>query len=394
MNAFSIASTPQFYFGNGKISVLPATIKKFGSKVLLITGARSFLSSSHGLVLMDKLYDADITIEHFTIEREPTPLMVDTAVTRFSQYAPHVIVAIGGGSVLDAGKAISAMLPLNAPVKDYLEGVGLIQHPGTKVPFIALPTTFGTGSEATKNAVLSETGPRGFKKSLRHDNFVPNVAIVDPILSTGCPPSLTASCGMDAFTQLLESYLSTSANPMTDALAYEGLKHISTSLLTSYYDGENIEAREKMALASYLSGITLANAGLGLVHGFASSVGGHFDVGHGVICSSLMSAANKVTIRKLRADNSNKEAILKYAMIGELFTQEKGMSTDYYIDSFLSLLNNWTIQMNIPTLAECGVLQTDFAKIVEVTGNKNNPVPLNHEEMMEVLEDAYTRVRN
>ena len=181
---------------------------------------------------------------------------------------------------------------------------------------------------------------------------------------------------------------------MTDALAYEGLKHISASLLTSYYNGENVEAREKMALASYLSGITLANAGLGLVHGFASSVGGHFDIAHGIICSSLMAAANTVTIRKLRSGDTNVEAIQKYATIGELFTQKKDMSADYYIDSFVSLLNNWTIQMNIPTLAECGVLQTDFAKIVEVTDNKNNPVPLNHDEMMEVLEDACTRVQN
>lgn len=395
MDAFSIATTPQLYFGTGKISVLPSAIKTFGSKILVITGAQSFHSSAYGLALHEKLNDAGITAEYFTVDREPTPLIVDTAVSKFSMDAPHVVVAIGGGSVLDAGKAVSAMLPLKEPVKDYVEGVGRkLPHPGTKVPFIALPTTSGTGSEATKNAVLSETGPFGFKKSLRHNNFVPDVAIVDPLLSVSCPPSLTASSGMDAFTQLLESYLSTAANPITDALAYEGLKLVSTSLLTSYYTGENVEARSKMALASYLSGITLANAGLGLVHGFASSIGGYFDIPHGIICSSLMAAANLVTVRKLRSEKVNMEAIHKYAAIGQLFSQTKDMPADYYIDSFLSLLNDWTIQLNIPSLSQCGVSQPDYTKIIDASDNKNNPVPLNHGEMIEVLERASGQAQN
>ena len=178
---------------------------------------------------------------------------------------------------MDAGKAISAMLTQEGSVKDYLEGVGHKHPSGNKVPFFAVPTTSGTGSEATKNAVLSEIGPNGYKKSLRHDHFVPDLAIVDPDLTLSCPPGLTAYSGMDAFTQLLEAYVSTKAHPFTDALCEKALELLSGSLLQAYQDGENIEAREAMSYAAWTSGIVLAQVGLGVVHGFASAVGGMFD---------------------------------------------------------------------------------------------------------------------
>jgi alcohol dehydrogenase class IV len=389
INAFGFAAIPHLHFGAGKIAVLPAAVKAFGSKMLLITGARSFIASSHGQNLLEQLHSNGIVVERYTIDKEPTPAMIDTAVKKFSHAAPDVVVAIGGGSVLDAGKAIAAMIPLNEPVKDYLEGVGTKPaHPGTKIPFIAVPTTSGTGSEATKNAVLSETGERGYKKSLRHNNFIPNVAIVDPVLTVSCPRSTTAASGMDAFTQLLESYLSTAANPVTDALAFEGLRRASTSLMKAYQDGTNLEARTDMALASYLSGITLANAGLGLVHGFASSIGGYFDIPHGAICSSLMAAANKATVRKLRLKKIDEGALMKYAATGKIFSSLENKSTDYYIDFLLTLIETWTKEMNIPGLAQGGVTSADFEKIVNVTENKNNPAALGREEMMEILHQS------
>lgn len=393
MNAFAIAPTPQLHFGPGSISVLPSTIKSFGSRPLLITGARSFLSSTDNLTVMEELKVKGFAFEHASINHEPTPAMIDAIVNRYSPNAPDVVVAIGGGSVLDAGKAISAMLPINEPVKEYLEGVGKkLPHPGIKVPFIAVPTTSGTGSEATKNAVLSETGPGGYKKSLRHNNFVPDVAIVDSLLSVSCPPAITASSGMDAFTQLLESYVSTAANPITDALAYKGLRLISDSLLAAYHDGTDIEARSNMALAAYLSGITLANAGLGLVHGFASSIGGYFDIPHGTICSSLMAAANTATIRRLRSDKNNTEATLKkFAAVGRLFSETRDMPDDYYVDALLALLENWTIQLKIPPLMQYGILPADYVRIVDITDNKNNPVPLSRDEMTEVLDISCNR---
>jgi alcohol dehydrogenase class IV len=304
----------------------------------------------------------------------------------FFTHKPDVIVAIGGGSVLDAGKAIAAMLPLNEAVKDYLEGVGKhAAHPGVKIPFIAVPTTSGTGSEATKNAVVTEVGEKGYKKSLRHNNFVPDVAIIDPALTISCSPQTTAASGMDAFTQLLESYLSTTANPFTDALAYEGLNRISTALLNAYHDGTNVEARTEMTLAAYLSGITLANAGLGIVHGFASSIGGYFEIQHGILCSTLMYAANKITIEKLRVKKSNEQALHKYATVGKLFAKVENKSNDYYIDSFIATLQAWTTEMNIPSLSQKGIVSADFDRIVKITDNKNNPVPLTPDEMIEVL---------
>ncbi len=384
-DSFSLAAGPHLHFGSGKISVLPSTIKLFGPKILLITSTR-FTLTVYYQNLLDELQSEEITFEHFAVNGEPTPSVVDDAVKRFSKFVPDAVIAIGGGSVLDAGKAIAAMLPLNEPVKSYLEGVGRLHHPGAKVPFIAVPTTSGTGSEASKNAVLSEIGKNGYKKSLRHNNFVPNVAILDPVLMVSCPKPVTAASGMDAFTQLLESYLSTAANPVTDALAYEGLKRVSGSLRMAYQEGTNLNARAGMALASYLSGITLANAGLGLVHGFAGSIGGYFSIPHGVICSSLIASVNTVTVRKLRLEKSNDEALMKYAVVGKMFSGTETESRDYYTDFLLRTIESWTEEMNIPRLRQGGVRPTDFEKIAKATDNKNNPVALNREEMIEVLE--------
>ena len=387
--SFTVARTPHLHFGTGKLSDLPSLIRSIGKNVLLVTGARSFLTSEYGRTLPDKLRQTGFAFEHHIISQEPTPEIIDQAVRRFISFHCDVVVAIGGGSVLDAGKAISAMLPLNEPVKSYLEGVGTkVSHPGAKVPFIAIPTTSGTGSEATKNAVLSETGEHGYKKSLRHNNFVPDIAILDPLLTINCPPSITASSGMDAFTQLFESYVSTAASPITDTLAVKGLNCVSTSLRKAFHDGSNVEARTDMSLASYLSGITLANAGLGLVHGFASSIGGFFDIRHGVICSSLMSACNRSTVKKLRQRRTNDAALVKYANAGKIFSDATNKSNDYYIDFFLNLIDDWARSMKIPPLRNGGVLQEHLPKIVDATDNKNNPVALEKVEMMEVLEES------
>lgn len=386
IRSFGFAPTPQLHFGAGKISVLTSVLKPFGPRVLLVTGQRSFASSSHYVSMQDEMRSSGKHVEQVRIEKEPTPEMIDLVVRNFLSLQPDVVVSIGGGSVLDAGKAISAMLPLGEPVKDYLEGVGTKSHPGKKIPFVAVPTTAGTGSEATKNAVLSETGANGYKRSLRHNNFVPDLAIVDPTLTVSCSRSITAWSGMDAFTQLLESFLSTAASPLTDALALEGLRRIPGSLPHAWRDGSDLKARTEMSMASYLSGITLANAGLGLVHGFASSIGGYFDIPHGLICSSLMSAANKVTVRKLRQHPGTEEALSRYAAIGKLFNKIDNRSTDYYIDTLLGSIEELSLTMSIPTLSQIGVKQSDFEKIVAITENKNNPVPLEKDEMMEVLE--------
>jgi alcohol dehydrogenase class IV len=311
--------------------------------------------------------------------------MIDQAVSRFRDTPVDVVVGIGGGSVLDAGKAISAMLFKTESVEDFLEGVGTREHPGTKVTFIAVPTTSGTGSEATKNAVISKTGVNGFKKSLRHDQFVPDVAIVDPALTVECPVEITVACGLDCFVQLTEAYLSTGANPFTDALAIEGLKAVKKSLVKCVVDGSDIEARTEMAFAALTSGICLANAGLGVIHGFASSLGGMVDIPHGVICGSFMAISNELNVRELRKCCDGQVALKKYAELGRLFLDQAGQTDDYYIDGFISTLYHLTSEFKLPGLKQYGVNDSDLERICRETFMKNNPVNLSFDNLMEIM---------
>ena len=351
---FTLAPTPLLHFGDGKISLLPDTVKSFGTRFLLVTGASSFVSSIHFERLKDQFVSRKLSFQHVYVNGEPTPGLVDVSVREFEAFEPEVVVAIGGGSALDAGKAISAMMPLNESVKNYLEGIGSKTHPGIKLPFIAVPTTAGTGSEAARNAVLSETGPNGYKKSLRHNKLVPDVAIVDPALTLSCSPSTTAASGMDAFTQLLESYLSPGGNAVTDVLAFEGLSHIRSSLLPAFRDGSNLNARIGMSLSAYLSGLALTNAGLGLIHGFASSIGGFFPIPHGIICSALMYPVNKLTVQKLRSENSG-EGLKKYAAVGRMFSGSRPYKSDHYeTDGLLETIRAWTAELKIPTSSITG----------------------------------------
>jgi alcohol dehydrogenase class IV len=334
---------------------------------------------------MDELVRRKFVVHHIKIGHEPSPAMIDSAVASCSERSPQVVIGLGGGSVLDAGKAIAAMIPLGESVTHYLEGVGTRQHPGVRLPFIALPTTSGTGSEATRNAVISEVGEQGFKRSLRHMNFVADSAILDPALTIHCPPNVTAYSGMDAFTQLLESYLSNAASPITDALAWQGLKLVARSLTVAYCDGMNVQARLDMALAAYLSGITLANAGLGTVHGMAGVIGGLKSIPHGIICSRLMGPANAITIRRLRNSTDGATALAKYANIGKMFTTASHTSDSYYVDALIDIINKWTLDMHIPGLAQYDVADSDLRRFAQLSDNKNNPVVLSEDERYELL---------
>ena len=277
------------------------------------------------------------------------------------------------------------MMDRSESVIEFLEGVGNKEHPGTKLPYIAIPTTAGTGSEATKNAVISRIGKNGFKKSLRHNNFVPDIALVDPELTLHCPKDITASSGMDCFTQLIEAYLSDKSNDYTDALAIEGLKAIKTSLIRSYNNGEDIEARTGMSFAALTSGICLANAGLGVVHGFASSIGGMFDIPHGLICGTLMAKSNEINIRELRKNDKNHVALKKYAILGKLFIEKSGHSEVYYTDGFVNYLHSLTNDLKLPGLRKSGFDEEHVSIVCSITEIKNNPVKLAFENLVEIL---------
>ena len=205
---FVLSRIPEIHFAAGKFADLPGIIANKGRNALIVTGWTSFRKSAQWSDLTKALNEKGVKFSDVHVKNEPSPDLVDNVCLQFRKKKIDLVIGIGGGSALDGAKAISAMLPLNDSVMGYLEGVGAKQHPGCKVPCIAVPTTSGTGSEATKNAVLSKVGETGFKKSLRHDNFTPDIAIVDPLLTLACPPELTAACGMDAFSQLLEAYVS------------------------------------------------------------------------------------------------------------------------------------------------------------------------------------------
>ncbi len=385
---FDFAKTPQLYFGPEKFSVLHEIIANY-KNILLLTGAKSLMQNIKWQKFRDSVTK---TLQGVYIERihtEPSPAVIDEIVESYHDIGIDAVIAIGGGSVIDAGKAVSAMLPLNEGVKKYLEGVGTGEkHTGVKTPFIAIPTTSGTGSEATKNAVLSEVSQNGFKKSLRHDNFVPDIAIIDPEFVISCPPQQTAISGMDAFTQLLESYTSTKATPLTDALAYSGLKQIISGLPQAVQAPDNITARSKVAYAAYISGITLANAGLGVVHGFASAIGGLFPVPHGVVCGILPYPANRLTIKKLEDQNPQHKTLLKFAATGRLFQDKGEKNTAYYCGQLIAYLEKWTKAFNLPKLSEFGIKKSDIEKITSCTSCKNNPVKLSQQELGNIISDS------
>lgn len=382
---FQFARIPEIHFGKAKICELAGIINRYGKKIVLVTGKSSFIHSGHAETLFYDFEKADIRYHMINICEEPTPEIIDNSVQKINNEDVNLVVSIGGGSVIDAGKAISAMIHRNEPVKDFLEGVGNKEHPGTKIPFIAVPTTSGTGSEATKNAVLSQTGKNGFKRSLRHNNFVPEIAIVDPELTLQCPENITAASGMDCFTQLTESYLSDLANEYTDALAIVGFKAIKSSIVRSFKDGKNSGARADMSFAATTSGICLANAGLGVVHGFASSIGAMYNIPHGIICGTLMAASNEINVRALRKRSVNQAALGKYIMLGKLFLDDTGKTDDYYIDGFIEYLHNLTSEFKLPGLKEAGLEEENIGLICSATEIKRNPVKLTLEDLIEII---------
>jgi alcohol dehydrogenase class IV len=382
---FRFAKLPQIIFGCGKLNELHSVLKSYGSSVILLTGQNSFINSVYGETLLNTFETENISCRHIIISGEPSPEMINDAVAECSHDKHSAVLAIGGGSVIDAGKAVSAMMYKPESVSEFLEVVGNKEHPGSKLPFIAVPTTSGTGSEATKNAVLSRVGEDGFKRSLRHDNLVPDIALVDPELTINCPADITAASGMDCFTQLTEAYLSDKSNEYTDALALEGLKKIKTSLLESYLNGESREARTGMSFAALTSGICLANAGLGVVHGFASSIGGMYNIPHGLVCGTLMAVTNEVTVRELRKRRSNTSALKKYALLGRLFLDEEGKTEDYYIDGFINYLHKFTTELQLQGLKRFGMEEKNIELICNKTESKNNPVKLSVDDLIEIL---------
>ncbi len=387
---FSLSRLPKIEFGAGRLSTLPTLARAYGQHALLVLGKASFRTTPQWASLQQGLKAAGVKWHCLEIHGEPSPQRIDAAVNEWRDTPVDVVIGIGGGSVLDGAKAIAGLLRIPNSVMDFLEGVGPeLPYPGPAVPFIAVPTTAGTGSEATKNAVLSHQGPEGFKKSFRHELLVPQVALVDPDLLASCPPPLIAANGMDALTQLLESYVSLKANPLIDALALSGLEAVRDSLLPAYEDpAGNGEARHGLAYGALLSGITLAQVGLGSVHGLASPLGAFFPIPHGVVCGTLVAAATEVNIHALRHREPQHPALEKYARLGELFLQRPFADLEDAQDALVACLEKWTREMNLPSLQALGVGQNDLDRVVansRGSSMKTNPIVLTDAEIKSIL---------
>jgi len=387
---FALTRVPRIAFGAGARLRLPTLAAEFGTRALLVTGARSLRRSAAWPDIEGGLRSAGLSWLDFVVADEPSPQIVDGAVAAFRSERIDVVIGIGGGSVLDAAKAIAGLLRTGTPVADHLEGVGPeLLYCGLSVPFIAVPTTAGTGSEATRNAVLSVRGAGGYKKSFRDERLVAEWAVVDPDLLATVPRALIAADGMDALTQLLESYVSTRANPITDALALSGLDAVRRGLLP-WHDGHDHggTARAAMAYAALLSGITLAQVGLGAVHGLASPLGAFFPAPHGAVCGTLLAETTLVNLTALRERDGDGVALRKYAEAGRVLTGKVAADDADALAGLADLLGTLTERLELPRLSAYGVAPADIRRIVEGSRGssmKTNPVVLSDAEVGAIL---------
>jgi alcohol dehydrogenase class IV len=390
MYSFSIGRIPRIEFGSGSFAKVAEIACRYGQHVLVVTGAQSFLASPAWQQLQGDMAARDCRYSLLQVTGEPSPEWVDSAVVAWGGADVNVVIGIGGGSVLDAAKALAGLLRPGDTVMNYLEGVGPERpYRGPATPFIAVPTTAGTGSEATRNAVLTRHGVDGFKKSFRDELLVAEYAIVDPDLLADCPPPLIAGNGMDALTQLLEAYVSVRANPLTDALAWSGIRAVRKGLLCWYQGGVDVaDARAHMAYAALLSGICLAQVGLGSVHGLAQPLGSLFAIPHGVVCGTLLAAATRVNIDALLMRDPGHPALAKYADVGRLLSACPALDDKAAHHTLLQQLDDWTTQLQLPALSSFGITQADVSQIVansRGSSMKTNPVPLTDAEIEAIL---------
>jgi len=386
---FSIARLPRIIFSRGSIKQLPDLCMQYGQHILLVTGAKSFESSEACQQLMASFDELGINVFKCAVPGEPSPQLVDSIVQQYQNQRVDVVLGVGGGSALDAAKAIAGLLKVKTSVMDYLEGVGPeLAYTGPSVPFIAVPTTAGTGSEATKNAVLSKQGMDGFKKSFRDDKLVAEYAVIDPALLGTCPQSVVAANGMDALTQLIEAYVSTNSNVMTDALAISGLNAVRDGLLALYKDVGNADAQNKMAYASLMSGICLAQTGLGSVHGLASPLGAFYPVPHGVVCGTLVSEATDMNIQLMLERDPVNPALNKYAILGDVLLQKKHANKHESWEALCQILQDWTEIMRLPVLSEFGLTEDSLDYVVansRGSSMKTNPIVMRDDEIRDLL---------
>jgi alcohol dehydrogenase class IV len=383
---FEFATAKRIIFGAGKLAKVSDVAASMGQKALIVCGSGSV--PLKGLLAVFKA--AGTAFEIFRIEHEPDILAVEAGIALAKSEGCDFVVGFGGGSSLDTGKAISAILTNPGELMDYLEVIGGAKKiPNPAAPMIALPTTAGTGTEVTRNAVIASPAHH-VKVSMRSPLMIPQVALVDPQLTLTMPPSVTASTGMDALTQVIEAYVSNRANVMTDIVSREGIIRGSRSLLAAFRNGQDSAAREDMALTSLFGGLALANGGLGAVHGFAGPIGGMFKAPHGAICASLLPYVMKHNAEKIRSmdDPSLGAVVDRYEKVARWMTGNPNAS----IEDGVAFIEALAADLQIPGLREIGIQSDDFDRIIEKSkvsfSMQKNPICLDEATLKKILQEA------
>jgi alcohol dehydrogenase class IV len=384
MHAFEFATANRIVFGAGKLNELGALIGAGATRALLVRGR----SSDAIPRVRDILSRAKIVFSEFEVHGEPTIDVVRAGIEAARNC--DLVIGLGGGSVLDSGKAIAALLTNPGNVFDYLEVIGKGQ-PLVNAPllYIAIPTTAGTGAEVTRNAVL-ESAEHGVKISLRSPLMLPRLALVDPELTYTLPPEITATSGLDALTQVIEPFVSVKANPVTDAVCRAGIHYAARSLKRAYQDGADREARNDMSLASLFGGLALANAALGAVHGFAGPLGGMLHAPHGALCARFLPLVMEANIKALETRAPDHPALGRYVEIAQILTEEKGATAREGAEWTRNLVE----ELQTPRLSAYGIkpeastLQETVQKTRQANSFKGNPIVLDDQELMKILVQA------
>jgi alcohol dehydrogenase class IV len=377
---FEFATATRIIFGAGSVGEAPAAVRGFGARrVLLVTGRNPARAEALRAAL-------DLEVVTFAVAEEPTVELARAGVAAAA--GCQAVIAFGGGSALDAGKAIAALAANGGDPLDYLEVIGRgrkLERPS--LPFVAIPTTAGTGAEVTRNAVLGSRAD-GVKASLRSPHMLPALALVDPDLLVGLPPPVMAASGLDALSQLIEPFLSTRANLLTDALAREGIRRSARSLERAARGQSDPAVREDLALASLMGGLCLANAGLGAVHGFAAPAGGMFSAPHGAVCAALLAPVMRVNLRALEARAPAHPARARFAEIAALMTGDPAASGA----DGIAWVKGLVARMGIPGLRQHGLSEADLPLLVEraraASSMRANPLVLDEAELREIAAEA------
>ncbi len=375
---FEFATATRIIFGPGVLAELAPAAAAMGSRALLATGLPPQRTVDLG----------GLECVRFPVSGEPTVDLAREGARTLRSERCDMVIGIGGGSAIDAGKAVAALAANSGEPLDYLEVVGKGEAlVNASLPFVAVPTTAGTGAEVTRNAVLVSPD-HGVKASLRSPLMLPRLALVDPELSYDLPPALTATTGLDALTQLIEPFVSVRSNPMTDAVCLEGMRRAARSLARAYADGRDRQAREDMSLASLFGGMALANAGLGAVHGFAAPIGGAFDAPHGAVCAALLPHVMEANILALRVRAPRSPALDRYRHVARLLTGRPDAEAEDGVRWAESLVQ----ELRIPPLSSYGLLAEHVpdlvAKASQASSMKGNPIVLTTDELTQVLAGA------